>query len=63
MSPTTYTTRVSPTTSYVWRPIIQSFDWITWNESTDTWNSVNETWDTYYSWMISWTQYTTRPII
>lgn len=61
--PSNYTTRTQVNSSYSVRPIIQTYDWITWNETTDTWNSVTETWDTYYSRIIYWSQYITRPII
>lgn len=60
---TNYTSRTVPTTSYNTRPIIQTYDWITWFQTTDTWASVTETWDDYYFWVIEWTQYTVRNII
>ena len=57
---TSYTTRTVPTTTYWVRPVIQSFDYVTWDEATFTWDSTAYTWDTAYSWTTVWTSYSVR---
>lgn len=61
---TIFNPRASVTpSSYTWRPIIQSFDWITWNEANFSWDSTAYTWDNSYSWTTYGTKYNGRPII
>ena len=57
-----YNVRSNVTSNYWVRPVVVTYDYITWNESIDTWNSVTETWETYYN-IIQWSVYNTRNIV
>ena len=74
MSPTTYTTRVIPTTSYVWRPSITTNyatrQWIQsdlWYLITQLWILCDNSWNRikFHTWTFynTNTEYTTRSII